>query len=75
MKTIRHTADSLKLAHFASGLNGWHSFDRLKRTERAIDRAEMLGAIEVSRETRQFRPVVTLHDPRFALMPHLVNLP
>lgn len=57
MKTIRHTADSLKLAHFATKLTGWHSYDKYKQTERAIDRCELLGVIEVSRATRQFRPV------------------
>lgn len=56
MATIKHTKESLKLAHFAQGLTGWHTYKPTAKTLRAVDRCVMLGVIQDSRETRQFRP-------------------
>jgi hypothetical protein len=53
--TIKHTNDSLNVAYFAERNPGWHSYAKDKRTDRAVERAALLGSIEISRDTRQFR--------------------
>lgn len=54
--TLKHTKHSLALANFATRNPGWQSYSpRLKVTRQAVERAELLGAIEHSKETHQFR--------------------
>ena len=53
---LTHTLDSQKVHEFALRHEGkWHGYAKDARTRKAVDRAEILGAIEVSRETEQFR--------------------
>ena len=54
--TLKHTKHSLALANFAIRNPGWQSYSpRLKVTRQAVERAELLGAIEHSKETCQIR--------------------
>ncbi len=54
--TIKHTDDSLAATYFAQRHSGWNTYALDKRTERAIERARELGAVETN-EFRQFRAI------------------
>lgn len=54
-KSITHTQASLELTYFADRNPGWHGYKGDLKTLNAVNRAEYLLAIEVNRETRQFR--------------------
>ncbi len=52
---LGHTKDSQTLAEFAYRYeNQWHSFNKDKKTIKAVDRAKLLGCIEVN-EFNQFK--------------------
>jgi len=57
MKRLKHTKDSLALAHFADRNSiGWHSFRQSdRRTLAAVVRATLLGAIEVNGTLDSFK--------------------
>ena len=52
---LRHTLDSLKLTEFAIRHPGkWHTYKKDKKTQKAVERAKLLGRIETN-EFDQFR--------------------
>jgi hypothetical protein len=46
---LKHTTDSLRLVEFCQKHSGWHSFATDKKTRKALERASILGQVEVNR--------------------------
>jgi hypothetical protein len=63
---LKHTTDSLRLTEFAQRNDGWQSYSRDAKTVQALKRAELIGEVEVSYDTHQFRyiPVVSRITPQ-----------